>query len=100
MDTLSIDILNPKAKKLLQDLADMKLIAIRDSSQNRFLDTLDKLRSTKGSISVEEITSEVELVRSRSEKIDAMKRASSDPLFLADIKEIASDFNDIDHESL
>jgi len=29
METISIEILNPKAKRLLQDLADLKLITIK-----------------------------------------------------------------------
>ena len=66
MDTMSIEILNPKAKKLLQDLADMKLIAIKDSSKNEFVNILNKLRSKASEApSLEEITAEVELVRSK-----------------------------------
>jgi hypothetical protein len=64
MDTLSVDILNPKAKKLLQDLADMDLIAIRSCSKSKFAETLEKLRSKNdGELTLEEITAEVELVR-------------------------------------
>jgi len=33
MNTLRVDILNPKAAKLLKDLADMNLIAIQDVSK-------------------------------------------------------------------
>ena len=36
MNTLTIDILNPKAKKLLKDLADLKLIAIQDAPKSNF----------------------------------------------------------------
>jgi len=32
MDTLRIEILNPKAKRLLKDLADLNLIAIQDTT--------------------------------------------------------------------
>jgi hypothetical protein len=36
----------------------------------------------------------------KSQKIEMMKMASNDPLFLADIKEIQEDFDSIDHETL
>jgi hypothetical protein len=65
MNTIQVDILNPKASKLLKKLADMNLILIRDASNDGFLKLLKKLRS-KGKanpITVEEITKEVELVR-------------------------------------
>ena len=39
-------------------------------------------------------------VDNRSEKLEALKQASTDPLFLADIKEIKDDFEIIDHETL
>lgn len=64
MSTLRIDILNPKAVKLLKDLAELNLIAIKDDSNNNFLSVLKKLRSkAKSAPSLEEITKEVELVR-------------------------------------
>jgi hypothetical protein len=66
MDTMRIDILNPKAARLLKDLADLKLIAIRDTSKNGFATVLKKLRSkAKSAPTFDEITSEVELVRSK-----------------------------------
>ncbi len=66
MDTLSIQILNPKAKKLLQDLADLKLISIKDSSTDGFAKALTKLRAkSNNALSLEEITAEVETVRSK-----------------------------------
>ncbi len=66
MDTIQIDILNPKAKKLLKSLVDLKLIAIRDTSKNGFADLLNKLRTqTESNPTLEEITKEVELVRSK-----------------------------------
>lgn len=64
MDSLKVDILNPKAKKLLKDLADLKLIAIQDSSKNGFETVLKKLRSKAESApTADEITREVELIR-------------------------------------
>lgn len=66
MNTLQVEILNPKAKKLLKDLADLNLIAIRDTSKNGFATVLKKLRSkAKSAPKLNEITNEVELVRSK-----------------------------------
>lgn len=66
MDTIKIDILNPKAKKLLKSLVDLKLIAIRDTSKNGFAELLNKLRiQTETNPTLKEITKEVELVRSK-----------------------------------
>ena len=65
METLQIDILNPKAKKLLDNLADLKLIKINKKSKtSNFTELLEDLRhKTKEDISLDEITKEVELVR-------------------------------------
>jgi len=65
MDVLNIEILNPKAKKLLQDLAELKLISITKNTSNPFFDIINKIRSKKASISLEEITKEVESVRKK-----------------------------------
>ncbi|MBX3252707.1 MAG: hypothetical protein KF862_01095 [Chitinophagaceae bacterium] len=66
MTTMRIDILNPKAAKLLKDLADLNLIAIQDTSNNGFASVLKKLRSkAKSAPSLDEITKEVETVRSK-----------------------------------
>ena len=66
MNTLQVDILNPKAAKLLKDLADLNLIAIRDTSKSGFATVLKKLRSkAKSAPTLDEITNEVELVRSK-----------------------------------
>ena len=65
MNTMQVDIINPKAAKLLKDLADLNLIAIRDTSKSGFATVLKKLRSkAKLAPTFEEITNEVELVRS------------------------------------
>lgn len=65
METIKIDILNPKARKLLNDLADLDLIAIRKSSKNDFSEVVQKLRTTSENILTEdEIAQEVEAVRS------------------------------------
>jgi hypothetical protein len=66
MNSLQVDILNPKAAKLLKNLADLNLIAIRDTSKNGFATVLKKLRSkAKSAPTLDEITNEVELVRSK-----------------------------------
>ena len=66
MDLLRIEILNPKANQLLEDLADLKLISIRQEKANDFIGFLKKLRSkSKKKISLTEITSEVEAVRTK-----------------------------------
>ena len=65
MSTMNIEILNPKAKKLIQDLADLNLIAIKDSKQDSFMKTIKKLRAKKSKISFDKLTNEVEAVRSK-----------------------------------
>jgi len=70
METFQIDILNPKAKKLLKDLADLNLIKIRRSNKSDFSKLLSRFRSKSSeSLSLEDISKEVEDVRkSRNEK--------------------------------
>jgi hypothetical protein len=65
MNTMQIDILNPKAVKLLKDLADLNLISIRNSSDDGFLKLVNKIRTKAkdNPPSLDEITREVELVR-------------------------------------
>jgi len=65
METINIDILNPKAKKLLKDLADLDLIKInRNKKKTDFSELLKKIRNkSKDEISLDEITKEVEQVR-------------------------------------
>ena len=65
--TLQVNILNPKATRLLQDLADLNLISIKEPKKDGFLKIIKKLR-TKASAnppSLDEITKEVESVRSK-----------------------------------
>jgi hypothetical protein len=71
MESLHIDIINPKAKRLIKDLADMELIKIRkEKTKSEFSELLEKLRSqSENAPSLDEITKEVESVRaSRYEK--------------------------------
>lgn len=65
MTTLQIDILNPKAEKLLQDLADLDLIAIKKNTEDEFLKIVNQLRAkaAEDSPSLEEITAAVESAR-------------------------------------
>ena len=67
MTTLQVDILNPKAGKLLEDLAELKLISIRNSSDDGFLKLVNKLRAKakNNPPSPEEITKEVDAVRAK-----------------------------------
>jgi hypothetical protein len=66
METMRIDIVNPKAKKIIKELAALDLINIRDKNSIRsFEKLLAKLRTNEKEISMEEITKEVELVRAK-----------------------------------
>ncbi|MEH6408296.1 MAG: hypothetical protein V7767_13535 [Leeuwenhoekiella sp.] len=66
MESIKIDILNPKAKNLLQDLADLNLIKINQDKKTDFSTLLKKLRSnSKEKISIDDITKEVETVRKK-----------------------------------
>ncbi len=71
MESLRIEIVNPKAKKLIKSLADMDLIKIKkEKDKSEFSELLTKLRKhSDNAPSLEEITKEVEAVRkSRYEK--------------------------------
>lgn len=66
MESFEIDILNPKAKKLLEDLADLKLISIRPGRKTGedFQRFLDRIRSKSDNPPTdEEIVNEVKAVR-------------------------------------
>jgi len=65
METIRIDILNPKAKSLLKDLADLDLIRIKkDKVKSEFKELLDKFRlDSVDAPSFDDITEEVESVR-------------------------------------
>ena len=67
MTTYQIDLLNPKAGKLLQDLADLNLISIRQAPANGFLDVVNRLRTKAANRppNLAEITNEVEAVRAK-----------------------------------
>ena len=65
METIQIDILNPKAKALLKSLADLNLIRIKKVKvKSELKEMLDVLRKNSDEVpSLEEITAEVESVR-------------------------------------
>ena len=65
METVTIDILNPKAKKLLKDLMDLDLISIRKPISKSNLKNLlaTTRKNNKTALSMDEITKEVEIVR-------------------------------------
>jgi len=66
MNTMRVNILNPKAARILKELADLNLIDIQDTSKNGFASVLKKLRSkSKSAPSLAEITNEVELIRNK-----------------------------------
>lgn len=68
MSSIQIEILNPKANKLLKELADQKLIAIKENSSNyNFLKIVRRIRN-KAKVdapSFAEITKEVESARAK-----------------------------------
>jgi len=65
METVRIDILNPKAKSLLKDLAGLKLIRIKkEKAKSDFKELLERLRiNADDALIPEEIKEEVEAVR-------------------------------------
>lgn len=63
METISINIINPKAKKLIKNLVDMELITINKKS-NKVDNYLNKIRNkVKNPPTFDEITNIVEEVR-------------------------------------
>ncbi len=65
MNILEIEILNPKAEKLINDLADLNLISIKEKTNKKFLEIVEGFRKkAEGEIpNMEEITEEVKKVR-------------------------------------
>lgn len=65
MITYQVNILNPKADRLLKDLADMNLIALKQTNTDPFLEVVECLRAKAADNppSLDEITTEVEAVR-------------------------------------
>ncbi len=69
METMRIELLNPKAKKLLMDLMDLDLIKISDSTftKQKFFDLLSELRQDNVP-TLDEIQDEVKIVRKQVRK--------------------------------
>ena len=65
METIKIDIVNPKAKRLLKELEELNLIKIKDEKEQSDLqELLRKLRNqNQNNFSLEDITAEVEAER-------------------------------------
>ena len=64
MRMINIEVLNPKAEKLLMSLVDLKLISI-SNKKNPFIEAVKKIRAKKSKLSLDEITKEVERVRKK-----------------------------------
>lgn len=61
METISINIVNPKVRRIIEDLADLKLIEITGNSKKKsdFFELLDNLRNNEDSLpTLDEITKE------------------------------------------
>jgi len=67
MRSVQVNILNPKAAALLQSLVDLKLISIEEPKADSFTEVVKRLRtkSSNQPPSLDEITKEVESVRSK-----------------------------------
>ena len=67
METLNIEIINPKAKSILKGLANLHLIRIqKNKPASEFSELLKKLRkNSESSLSLDEITKEVEAIREK-----------------------------------
>jgi len=67
MGTLQVDILNPKSRQILNDLADLNLISIRETADDGFLNLVNKIcaKAKNNPPSLEEFTKEVEIVRAK-----------------------------------
>ncbi len=66
MEILRIEILNPKAIKLIQSLAELDLIKInKETAKPEILSHINKIRAnSENELSLEEIKEEVDIVRS------------------------------------
>jgi len=66
MNTIQVNILNPKADIILKDMEKQNLIAIQKPTKSTLQSVLNNLRSNaKTAPSLKEITKEVELVRAK-----------------------------------
>ena len=66
MNTIQVNILNPKADIILKDMEKQNLISIKRTSDKNLRSVLNNLRSNAQTApSLKEITKEVELVRTK-----------------------------------
>lgn len=66
MDSMRIEILNKDVLGILKQLAKLNLIKLKsDNPSTEFITIIEKLRSTSSEISMNEITKEIEAVRSK-----------------------------------
>ncbi len=66
METVTINILNPKMESILKEFESLKLISILPNSKEKFKFVLSKIRSKSDSkITLEEIQKEVDMIRER-----------------------------------
>ena len=65
MESLRIEIVNPKAKRMINSMADLDLIRIKkEKTKSEFVELLTRLRkNSENAPTLDDITSEVESVR-------------------------------------
>jgi hypothetical protein len=65
MDTVRINILNPKVKEILENLESLNLITINRDDKKQLKDIIARIRNKSTNLTIDEITKEVEAVRSK-----------------------------------
>jgi hypothetical protein len=65
MDTISINILNPKVKEILENLESLNLITVNRDDKKQLKDIITRIRKKSTNLTIDEITKEVEAVRSK-----------------------------------
>ena len=80
-------------------IEDVKII-VEESVKNGYLPDFQLIEIAEICIKKLKIKSQASNTLSMAKKIDFMKQASSDPLFLSDVKEIGDDFAFVDSENI
>lgn len=78
-------------------IADVKII-VKESVRNGYIPNAELLEIVELCINALKFNSEDRKYLSKNDKINKMKQASSDPLYLNDIKEVGDDFEAVDYE--
>jgi hypothetical protein len=65
MATFNVEIINPRAKRILQELADLKLIVISENAPDPFFEVVKRIRSKKAGLTEKDISKEVAAVRTK-----------------------------------